>query len=258
MKLQAPSWLIARRPSRFHRDFIANRSKQPAICDLRPATCEGFTLVEILIAVAIVSLILTIIYGSYASSIDSMNYTQEKMAAFSMIRLTLSRMSDELTSSFISDDEHLEFMGEEGRVDFVSSCHERIFKNSKEYDLVEIGYFTELEEAEVSDSENLSLWRREDRTPDDEVLEGGERERLLKGLESIEFRYYSGDNWHSEWDSKAEKGLPRAVKITLKFQDREFSTLIYLPLGKASYKTGWPTPTSEEEEGPESLFPFER
>ena len=87
-------------------------------------TSKGFTLVEILIAVAIVSLILTIIYGSYASSIDTMNYAQEKMEVFSMIRRTLSRMNEELTSSFFSEDsKDVMFSGEEGRIDFISSSH---------------------------------------------------------------------------------------------------------------------------------------
>ena len=200
----------------------------------------GFTLIEILIAVAIVSLILTIIYGSYASSIDTMNYTREKMDAFSMIRLTLNRMNEELTSSFISSDGHLKFVGEEGKVNFISSSHERIFKNSKEYDLVEVSYFTGAAEEGASGTEsllarreNLSLWRREDRTPDDDVLEGGEKEKLMEGLKGIEFKYYDGKVWLNEWDSQEEKGLPQAVKVTLKFQDKELSTMAYLPLGKS-------------------------
>ncbi|MCK4648963.1 prepilin-type N-terminal cleavage/methylation domain-containing protein [bacterium] len=201
-------------------------------CGLRLAACSwqhGFTLIEILIAVAIVSLILTIIYGSYASSIDTMNYTREKMDAFSMIRLTLNRMNDELTSSFISSDGHLKFVGEEGKVDFISSSHERIFKNSKEYDLVEVSYFTGAAEEE----ESLFLWRREDRTPDDDVLEGGEREKLMEGLEGIEFKYYDGEEWRLEWDSKEEKELPQAVKVILKFPKKELSTTAFVPLGKS-------------------------
>ncbi len=193
-------------------------------------TRNGFTLVEILIAVAIVSLILTIIYASYASSIDTMNYTRKKMDAFSMVRLTLSRMNDEITSSFFSEDsEDVMFAGEEGKIDFISSSHERIFKDSKEYDLVEIGYFTEPEE----EGKNLSLWRREDGTPDDDVLEGGEKENLIEGLEGLEFKYYDGEEWRDEWDSKEESCLPQAVKVTLKFSEKELSTVAFIPLGKS-------------------------
>ena len=195
----------------------------------------GFTLVEILIAVAIVSLILTIIYGSYASSIDTMNYTREKMEAFSIIRLTLSRMNEELTSSFFSEDnKDVMFSGEEGSLSFISSSQERIFKDSKEYELSEIGYFTEAAE----EGESLCLWRREDRTPDDDVLEGGEKEKLMEGLKGIEFKYYDGEEWRDAWDSKEESCLPQAVKVTLQFPDREFSTLTYLPLGKSEGKEG--------------------
>ncbi|MBA7605892.1 hypothetical protein ES703_13027 [subsurface metagenome] len=197
-------------------------------------TSKGFTLVEILIAVTIVSLILTIIYGSYASSIDTMNYTRKKMDAFSMVRLTLSRMNDEITSSFFSEDsEDVMFAGEEGKIDFISSSHERIFKDSKEYDLVEIGYFTEPDEEGASGSESLSLWRREDGTPDDDVLEGGEKENLIEGLEGLEFKYYDGEEWRDEWDSKEGEGLPQAVKVTLKFANKELSTIAFIPLGKS-------------------------
>ncbi len=203
-------------------------------------TSKGFTLVEILIAVAIVSLILTIIYGSYTSSIDTMNYTQEKMEVFSMTRLTLSRMNEELTSSFFSEDsEDVMFSGEEGKIDFISSSHERIFKDSKECDLVEIGYFTEAAEVGASGTESLlvrreslSLWRRADRTPDDDVLEGGEKEKLVEGLKGIEFKYYDGEEWRDEWDSKEESCLPQAVKVILKFPEKELSTTAFVPLGK--------------------------
>ncbi len=159
-----------------------------------------------------------------------MNYTREKMDAFSIIRLTLSRMNDELTSSFFSEDsEDVMFSGEEGKIDFISSSHERIFKDSKEYDLVEIGYFTEVDE----EGESLFLWRREDRTPDDDVLEGGEREKLMEGLEGLEFKYYDGEEWRDEWDSKEGEGLPQAVKVTLKFANKELSTIAFIPLGKS-------------------------
>lgn len=198
-------------------------------------TSKGFTLVEILIAVAIVSLILTIIYGSYASSIDTMNYTRKKMDAFSMVRLTLSRMNEELTSSFFSeDDKDVMFSGEERKIDFISSSHERIFKDSKEYDLSEIGYFTEAAE----EGESLCLWRREDRTPDDDVLEGGEKEKLMEGLKGIEFKYYDGEEWRNEWDSKQEFRLPQAVKVILKFPEKELSTTAFVPLGKSEGKEG--------------------
>ena len=198
-------------------------------------TSKGFTLVEILIAVAIVSLILTIIYGSYASSIDTMNYTQEKMKVFSMIRLTLSRMNEELTSSFFSEDgKDVMFSGEEGRIDFISSSHERIFKDSQEHDLSEIGYFTEAAE----EGESLCLWRREDKTPDDDVLEGGEQEQLMEGLKGIEFKYYDGEEWRDEWDSKEEACLPQAVKVTLKFPEKELSTTVFVPLGKVKSEKG--------------------
>ena len=203
-------------------------------------TSKGFTLVEILIAVAIVSLLLTIIYASYASSIDTMNYTREKMEALSMTRLILSRMSDELTSSFFSkDSEDVMFSGEEGKIDFISSSHERIFKDSKEYDLVEIGYFTEAAEEGASGTESLlvrreslSLWRREDRTPDDDVLEGGKNEKLMEGLEGVEFKDYDGEEWYLEWDSEEEEGLPQAVEVILKFPNKELSTIAFIPLGK--------------------------
>lgn len=201
---------------------------------------KGFTLIEILIAVAIASLILTIIYGSYASSIDTMNYTRKKLETFSMIRLTLNRMNDELTSAFISSDGYLKFVGEEGKVDFISSSHERIFKNSKEYDLVEISYFTGAAEEGASGSESLLarreslfLWRREDRTPDNDVLEGGEREKLMEGLKGMVFKYYDGKLWLNEWDSQEKKGLPQAVKVILKFPKKELSTIAFIPLGKS-------------------------
>jgi hypothetical protein len=151
-----------------------------------------------------------------------MNYTREKMENFSLVRLILNRMNDELAGAFLTNDsEEVSFLGGEYKLDFISLVPERIFENSKESDLVGIGYFVEPPGAE----EKFILWRREARMLPGTLLGDGTKENLIEGLESIEFRYYDGAQWRLEWNSQDEKALPRAVKVTLCFPEQKFSTL---------------------------------
>ena len=200
----------------------------------------GFTLIEILIAVAISAVILTIIYGSYAASIDTMDACRESTDINQMARLALGRISEDINCALISStNERLQFVGKDSEelegipmdtLGFTSTSCLSLFRGAKEHRTCEIGYYIRQE----SDSDIFVLLRREESPPDEEPLSGGASLELAERIKGLDFEYYDGKEWLTQWNSKAREALPSAVKIALTFLNKEgmltdFSTIAYIP-----------------------------
>jgi hypothetical protein len=82
-------------------------------------------------------------------------------------------------------------------------------------------------------SEQLTLYRRRDSTPDPEPLAGGNQEEIVQGVRGLRLEYYDGFDWYDEWGDPEGKqrfamfpdpnvsGLPEAVRVTLTLDSGE-------------------------------------
>ncbi|MCD5390669.1 prepilin-type N-terminal cleavage/methylation domain-containing protein [candidate division NPL-UPA2 bacterium] len=195
---------------------------------------KGFTLLELLITLAIVATILGIIYGSYASSVGTMSDCRERVGLYREARLILEIISREISSAFVSDNnEKLRFEGAQDELHF-SSASGRLVPGLEPTDIREISYYLGPE------PDRNSLMRREQWPVDDDIREGGETLILIDDIESLNFSYYGEEDWQEEWLWEEEGRLPMAVKVTITFAGTEtsFSTLINIPLGKKWDKKG--------------------
>ena len=201
---------------------------------------KGFTLIEILVAIAISAVIFTLIYGSFATSFAVSDQIMEEREFYRTVRLTLARMINEFETAYWNrDEEGTLFMGSrfEGNgysrdsVRFTSLSHYRRGGEVRESDLNRIRYYLE----EEDDRSTLLLFHEEEvnlfsLTPKtQQVFELGEK---FKGLQ---FRYYDGKEWLENWDSTINQGLPKAIEIKLFLEDaqgreRLFSTKTTLGL----------------------------
>lgn len=74
-----------------------------------------------------------------------------------------------------------------------------------------------------SDADGFGLMRRQgDRSSIAASGDGGgtsmgSTQLLAPEISSIQFRYFNGLNWETEWDSVTNEGLPRAVEVTIVF-----------------------------------------
>jgi prepilin-type N-terminal cleavage/methylation domain-containing protein len=192
----------------------------------------GFTLIELLIALALVATILTLIYGSYASSIAIMNDSRQRVELYQEARLILEVISGEISSAFISPgNERLKLEGEEDELHFSTASGGLAF-DAGSTDIREVSYYLE----PATGLNGNSLWRREQWPVDDDIREGGEALILIENLESVVFSYYGEEGWQEEWSWEEEGRLPRAVRIVMVFQDEadiktSFSTLANLVIG---------------------------
>lgn len=195
----------------------------------------GFTLVELVISSAIMAIILTSAYACLQAGLSSRKVVESRADIAQSARVALSMMAADLRSA-TSLSKDFEFLGmsrmmgdiEADNLDFAT--HHYSPRARHEGDFCEVSYFL----AKAADSDEFSLWRRRDPTPDPEPLAGGNREEIVRGIRALKFEYYDGYDWYEEWgDQEGERretsvllapnltGLPEAVRITLLFGSGE-------------------------------------
>lgn len=187
-------------------------------------TMTGFTLLEIIISIGILAVILTTIYGAFNSSMRAFTVMENPGDAYGQARLVLNRMSEEIGSIyFAGKNPNTGLLGEDRDEDdlpfdslhFTSLSHIRWVKDSRESELCEIGYYLETDR----EREKTFLFRREDWNVDGALEEGGITLELAEGIDGLNFRYYDGEEWVDDWDSKGRNGLPKAIEVVLLVED---------------------------------------
>lgn len=204
---------------------------------------KGFTLLEVLISVALVSVIMLLIWQTTFQSIKGKERAEKRQNVYHMARVALDKMSMDLTQAFLLNGApHLGvrqgspqlktlFQGTADTLQFTSLSHRRLFSDARESDSTEISYRLE---ANPEDRDVSLLMRREARRIDSNPEEGGRNFVLAEKIKKLEFGYYDGQklDWQSSWNTESgEAGkLPRAVKVklTLAHPTREDETIEFM------------------------------
>lgn len=212
----------------------------------------GFTLLEILVAIIILSMVLTTVYAAYTGTFRIIDQTKYSDEVYGMARTALMRMTEDLASicrydgiySFVSTSSEIgdtEFTN----LTFLSSAH-LSFDGRDASGISSISYTI------TDGSEDTGpILMRED------VLYSGDSESeteeagghvLCNQLQSLTYTFYdnkgeSFETWDSNSDTHKDKA-PSIVSISLNFinpDDKEnpytFITKIYLPMAGAGDAT---------------------
>lgn len=201
-----------------------------------PSRTSGFTLIELVISSALMTLILVSGYMCLSSALSSQKMIHARGEAAQSARVALAIISADLRSACVLSKE-FEFLGmdrmlgevEADNLDFGTRNYTP--RRAGEADFCEVSYFVGPE----PESGKLSLWRRRDPTFDDEPLSGGSREEIARGVRGVRFEYYDGWEWFDEWGDPERKGkaqnsllvqpnlsgLPEAVRVTLWLETAE-------------------------------------
>ncbi|BCX81971.1 general secretion pathway protein J [Methylomarinovum caldicuralii] len=164
---------------------------------------RGFTLVEVLIALALFGLMLTLVFGVLTVGARSWEAAEPQAAALDD-RLSLGRfLRRRLAAALVWPDNRDEppLQGEATRLRFIAFPPLVIdLKGPQRFELYRRG-----EQLVV---EVLPL--------DGEVSEAEVEMRrlvLLEGVEHVRFRYFDGEDWFDTWD---ENRLPQLVEVAVK------------------------------------------
>jgi len=197
----------------------------------RRASLRGFTLVELIVAVAILSGVCLLIFGAFAGMKASKDGLQRLADRYREGRLAMARISRDVQSAYVSNhapfDPSLQvvktaFKASPGnpayRLDFNSFCHRRLERDSHESDQAEISYFGS---PDPDHSGVTDLARRESGKLDAEPTKGGKVEVLATDISRFELKFLDATTgmWTEEWDTTEATGqlnrLPVMMKIVL-------------------------------------------
>ena len=186
----------------------------------RPA---GFTLIELMLAILILAIMMSIVYGVVVSTVNAAQRVEEITASSEIGPAILTRIRSDLEASFLPKDGEF-FLGirkpgagwDRDRIDFISSDMEYGSENDVEeprfHNINEVGYQVQ---TSSKDPGVGVLYRRLDYFIDNEPLKGGHLIEMYDRVKSFSLRYYDGKDWRTDWSSKTQKGLPKAVEVVL-------------------------------------------
>ncbi len=216
---------------------------------------NGFTLLEVMVSLGILAVLAALVWGSFAPTWDAKQLVAEQAEHYHGIRISLQRMSREISMAFISDnydpkryrERPTHFVGRDSGDDdelrFTTLAHERMYQDAKESDQSVVEYRID---RDPDDREKLALIRREKTVIDEDPDDGGTEAVLATGIEGLDFEYWDVEekDWSREWDTH-DTGytdrLPERVRITIHAKDetgqvRKYTTqsVVFLrtPLGK--------------------------
>ncbi len=199
----------------------------------------GFTLVELLVAIAVLSMISVLIYSAFSSMKRSKEGIQRVGDRYREGRMAMARISRELQGAYISLHVPIDlslqvvktaFTGHQGtpadRVDFNSFSHVRLDRDSHESDQCEISYFGASERKTGINN----LVRRESPKLDQYPERGGRVEVLATDIDLFDLEYLDPltGQWTESWDTTQATGqfnrMPLQVRVILVLNEGRRST----------------------------------
>jgi general secretion pathway protein J len=180
----------------------------------------GFTLIEVLVVIAIMAIVLSSIYGIFASVSGTKDRLDSDSEAYHRARVVFDRLGREIHSAY-----------------YGSSCDECLFTGESEDDSFSLEFSTAavsplsiegtgfavvgyaLEEDPESDSGERVLMRTEKPLlGEDSSDEEPTALRMAPGIVRMSVRFYGSKQWQDSWNA-ATSGLPERIEFELYVSD---------------------------------------
>lgn len=164
---------------------------------------DGFTLLELLLGLAILAVILSFIYVALTQGYESFYFARESSDIFTKGRVGLQLMAQEVEQTYFVPKSASTFFKGGERLSFVT------FSSGSLPEVVE--YYL----APGASGPGKTLVRQS--LLAHLAAAGGQptQEELADGILSLSFRYFDGSAWSSTWDASQCDCLPRLMEITL-------------------------------------------
>jgi general secretion pathway protein J len=188
----------------------------------------GFTLIEVLISIAILAAITSLLFGAFSAlkrSKDGLSRLQDRQREG---RLAMARITRELQSAYLSAHAPLNqalivqktiFKGERGtpsdRLDFTAFANRRLDRNSHVSDQCELSYYGS---PNPDGSGQNDLVRRIDTELDLEPDKGGKVEVLATDIDLFDLQYLDAQSgqWQETWDTTQSTGQPDRLPLQVR------------------------------------------
>ncbi|MCK4904989.1 type II secretion system protein [bacterium] len=196
---------------------------------------NGFTLVELLIAVAISSIVFLAIISTYSLTLKTLDKWDSRQEDYYLARNVFRKMRSEISSVYFITDSQA-----------VSTLQEKTDYNGLEGDEKTFSFYTTAKSLYfpftcltkvtykfILDDEDKGFLIREEEPIVNFTLD---EHKYLKSyvwsdnLKNFNFKYSDGKDWLDSWDIQQTEKILKAVKIELiSSHEEKFSTVIYIP-----------------------------
>ena len=180
---------------------------------------KGFTLVEILVAVALVALLLTTVYGVFNSVSAAKERLEAESEGYHQARVLFDRIGRELRGTYFDvQKKDTLFLGGTTTLD-KNPYLELTTTAGTPYGGRNGGISTvsyELRsDPEAEKGEDTRVLMRKEYSYFDPEGEKREGYRLADGIGEMKVRFYRKGQWVEEWNARTDGGLPELVEVTL-------------------------------------------
>jgi len=194
------------------------------------ARLSGFTLLELMISIVLVTIIVILLGSSMRVGYRSLERGEEKAESMERFRVSLRLLDSQLQSGLpltIKEDglNRSVFVGTRDRMTIASN--RSLFRGGR-------GYVVASYRVESDTNDKRTLFVQETTIGFDK----GEETKLLEGFDEIRFEYYQVDDmkgegqWVEEWTDEAR--FPGKVKLHLEQGERRFSLIIPVHVKKVA------------------------
>lgn len=223
------------------------------------AAQKAFTLIEMLVSMAIVASIVTMVYGSYAATSRSLDVYGSRMARSERAHLALRMMARQIRCAYLPPTAAHSTQTDVGRTIKPGESAAAFYAEPTAFrgDLLSFvttgGFDLGLDRPtgisriayRYEDSQDTLLICCEPFVQRTNTLkETGVWRPILTGLTEIELKFHDGKQWQDAWDSRRAGRLPHAVRIAIGVADRQGLVHRYattVPVACRSVSRGQPT-----------------
>jgi general secretion pathway protein J len=164
----------------------------------------GFTLLEILVAIALASILMTSIYGVFSTTSNAKQQVEKQGEALHLGRVLIERLDRELLGLNLENIASIPALS--GGKNSLGEPFLELLTNSgnpRQPGIRQISYRLGPDPAGVP-----TLWRAEKGF---NTLGTPNEENLAQGIERLSFEFFDGQNWLEDW-STLKNGMPMLVR----------------------------------------------
>ena len=189
---------------------------------------RGFTLVELMIAVAITAAMGAMTFGAFRQVSQATEIARAQGERYAAARMALSRLAREVSMAFLSENfDRARFrerptllVGREDELLFTTMAHQRLYLDAKESDQAVVEYVLESDPDLPGED---ALFRRSKPRLDDEPDRGGRKDLVADHVASFRIQYWDSKrkDWVREWTTRSvdhADELPSRVRFELEMR----------------------------------------
>jgi general secretion pathway protein J len=212
----------------------------------RTSKTAGFTLIEIMLALALLAFLTSLLWGTFAQTAKVKKRIEQAQDRTHTVRVALMRMSREIEMAFVAfeqtgtQDRRTMFSGTShsdfDELRFSWFGHQRLRADAAEGDTALVHYFTA---PDPDDTRLTNLMRRETRRLEakDPKLIPGETYLLCPAIVRLKLAYYDykQKDWREDWDTTTADGLqylPTQVRISLTVLDEQDRPITFTSIAR--------------------------